>query len=753
MSEFNIKAIRPSVPQQIYEELNQCVAFGDRHVTARTEHDGQTGYLLGGLLVKDILETSLSEDTIGKLSNALDNDNVRYALFPNDIRLGQLPLILTDGVRNYIKSNLPELIESKNVHWRVFFLPDNIDPDDNEMACSEVLVENNEPISLDFNELETYFHDHGEVLSQTDEDMFDDSVENPTDSNENTPVSKADDDVDHLDDDNDLPDVNSSSFDFSEDEIEAAQGTFSSNDTEENEKKVNKNEDKEASDSAVNISSTEQNPLNNLSEEDEENPLFETQVHETLKETNSTNAKPSNETNKATMENDSEDTNELDDMDDFIDNQDGLEHMAIPNHFKEMLDTIYIGQFNDFPKDNVYKDTSELMRKEIKNANEMIKSYNQDIKRGAIMIYEKYMDKSYKSLKAATDSENGNKEIQNRRFAMEREIQSINQERNNLVDKRKKELEEYFFGERLEEFKQQILSTLRQKHIDENYENEVDKPLAKYENKIKPDYDERVVIARDQFNTWVQNIEETAKTRDQNQAIEKAAMFIETKKAEAKSNVEDINKKLLELNDNYIKLESQHRANENLRETLGSDLLTDEEAQAYKEKLKQAADKKAKLESDIEELKKSNEQRIKDIESSKNDEITQIKSDHDSIIEKYEKEKSELNSSLEKTNSEREKLTQRASKQRNKTIGTGIGAFVLSGLIFGGVALGINSHNHATQEQIDKQEKIANEQKSKVKSTEKDLEKLKKDNQKQQDKIKEQQKEIDKKDKKDKKKK
>ncbi|MGC9651068.1 hypothetical protein ACO2FA_13395 [Staphylococcus warneri] len=47
--------------------------------------------------------------------------------------------------------------------------------------------------------------------------------------------------------------------------------------------------------------------------------------------------------NKATIEeNDSEDTNELDDLVDFFDNRDGLEHMAIPCHFR-MLDSIFIG--------------------------------------------------------------------------------------------------------------------------------------------------------------------------------------------------------------------------------------------------------------------------------------------------------------------------------------------------------------------------------------------------------------------------
>ncbi|WP_281512791.1 hypothetical protein, partial [Mammaliicoccus vitulinus] len=99
MSEFNLKNLEPSVPQRIYSELNESVNFGDVEATAKTEYEEQSGYLLGGLLLTDILSTSLSEDTIGKLSNALSSDNVSYAVFPNDIRKGQLPLILTNQVR------------------------------------------------------------------------------------------------------------------------------------------------------------------------------------------------------------------------------------------------------------------------------------------------------------------------------------------------------------------------------------------------------------------------------------------------------------------------------------------------------------------------------------------------------------------------------------------------------------------------------------------------------------------------------
>lgn len=754
MSEFNIKHLDPSVPQRVYSELNDSVNFGDTEATARTVVDGKTGYLLGGLLLSDILSSSLSEDTIGRLSNALSSDNVSYAVFPNDIRKGQIPLILTDKVRNYINNNLTQLAQSNSVKWRVFFLPDGIDPDDNELAQSEIIEgEDGQPLGLNLNDLEDYFKNNGQVNNIDDDDMFDTEAENATPKVEDEAQPENSDE----NDDNDLledgtPDVDK--FDFGDDQMEASQGAFDPNEEASNDEETS-NDKEEQKEPKKDVS----NPLNNIEDEDEEGTFFD----------NSTESEKSSNTQapKSTSDNQNENVEATEQQTEgshkeiYQESSKVKPYMAIPDTLQTILNDIYIGRFNDFPEDEVYKESNKVMRKEIKNANDKIEKLTNDIKRSAKELYFNYMTKSYETITATIDIENGNPKVIEQRQKVSQDEAQIEREFKDIVRQKKEKLEENFYGEQLEAYKQEVLAKIKQDFEYNYYHIRVKEPLKEYENELSQEYDAKKTNVRGAFDAWLTNVEDTALDKDRNKAIQQVSHYIENEMRKANDIVSDIDDHLVNMNDQYLKIESINKSKESLKESMRSELLTDEEAQAYKHRLKEVADEKTKLEKNFEDLKKQHEEDKKQQQAEQAQAIENMKSDHSEVVENKQKENEKLSTELSDLKSTRDKLKEDKRKHRKKQIGTGIGGFVISALIFGGVAFGTHGQNKDMEEKIDSQTKVANEQKAKAEKNQDELDKLKKQSKAEKEKqdkiIADQKKEIedakkDKKDKKDKKK-
>lgn len=754
MSEFNIKHLDPSVPQRVYSELNDSVNFGDTEATARTVVDGKTGYLLGGLLLSDILSSSLSEDTIGRLSNALSSDNVSYAVFPNDIRKGQIPLILTDKVRNYINNNLTQLAQSNSVKWRVFFLPDGIDPDDNELAQSEIIEgEDGQPLGLNLNDLEDYFKNNGQVNNIDDDDMFDTEAENATPKVEDEAQPENSDE----NDDNDLledgtPDVDK--FDFGDDQMEASQGAFDPNEEASNDEETS-NDKEEQKEPKKDVS----NPLNNIEDEDEEGTFFD----------NSTESEKSSNTQapKSTSDNQNENVEATEQQTEgshkeiYQESSKVKPYMAIPDTLQTILNDIYIGRFNDFPEDEVYKESNKVMRKEIKNANDKIEKLTNDIKRSAKELYFNYMTKSYETITATIDIENGNPKVIEQRQKVSQDEAQIEREFKDIVRQKKEKLEENFYGEQLEAYKQEVLAKIKQDFEYNYYHIRVKEPLKEYENELSQEYDAKKTNVRGAFDAWLTNVEDTALDKDRNKAIQQVSHYIENEMRKANDIVSDIDDHLVNMNDQYLKIESINKSKESLKESMRSELLTDEEAQAYKHRLKEVADEKTKLEKNFEDLKKQHEEDKKQQQAEQAQAIENMKSDHSEVVENKQKENEKLSTELSDLKSTRDKLKEDKRKHRKKQIGTGIGGFVISALIFGGVAFGTHGQNKDMEEKIDSQTKVANEQKAKAEKTQDELDKLEKQSKAEKEKqdkiIADQKKEIedakkDKKDKKDKKK-
>lgn len=747
MSEFNIKHLDPSVPQRVYSELNDSVNFGDTEATSRTVVDGKTGYLLGGLLLSDILNSSLSEDTIGRLSNALSSDNVSYAVFPNDIRKGQIPLILTNKVRNYINNNLTQLAQSNSVKWRVFFLPDGIDPDDNELAQSEIIEdEDGQPLGLNLNDLEDYFKNNGQVNNIDDDDMFDTEAENATAKVEDEAQSENSDE----NEDNDLledgtPDVDK--FDFGDEQMEASQGAFDPNEEA-------SNDEEEQTEPKNDVS----NPLNNI--EDEEEETFFDNSTESEKSSNTQAPKPTSDNQNENVEAIELQT-EGSHKEIYQESSKVKPYMAIPDTLQTILNDIYIGRFNDFPEDEVYKESNKVMRKEIKNANDKIEKSTNDIKRSAKELYFNYMTKSYETITATIDIENGNPKVIEQRQKVSQDEAQIEREFKDIVRQKKEKLEENFYGEQLEAYKQEVLAKIKQDFEYNYYHIRVKEPLKEYENELSQEYDAKKTNIRGAFDAWLTNVEDTALDKDRNKAIQQVSHYIENEMRKANDIVSDIDDHLVNMNDQYLKIESINKSKESLKESMRSELLTDEEAQAYKHRLKEVADEKTKLEKNFEDLKKQHEEDKKQQQAEQAQAIENMKSDHSEVVENKQKENEKLSTELSDLKSTRDKLKEDKRKHRKKQIGTGIGGFVISALIFGGVAFGTHGQNKDMEEKIDSQTKVANEQKAKAEKTQDELDKLEKQSKAEKEKqdkiIADQKKEIedakkDKKDKKDKKK-
>ena len=160
MAVFDVKSFNPSEPFSLYSDLNMHVNMGESYATSELTTDEGKYYLLGGLDVNNLNEAGLSEETIGRLTNALDAANIKYALFPGDQRNGYLPLILDKKARAYIETELNEILENQYIHWYIFKLPTDIDPDDNERSGSEIVrnKEDNEKMTIAYNDIATYLH-------------------------------------------------------------------------------------------------------------------------------------------------------------------------------------------------------------------------------------------------------------------------------------------------------------------------------------------------------------------------------------------------------------------------------------------------------------------------------------------------------------------------------------------------------------------------------------------------------------------
>lgn len=693
--EFNLKNLEPSDPIELYNRLEKLVRFGDLHATVRGEKDDVEGYFLGGLLVNDIKKSSVSSETINKLYSALKSYELNHAILPEDIYKGQIPLVLDDQTRSYLRKNLEELIEYENLSWRIFFIPMKIDVDDEELMHAEIVFEqdtesedNYHYVSIHYSRIEAYLNElvsDNEITYDTSfikKSINDDSDANeePTDEPETSKeVSRKKENDDTLD-----------QFNFDDDASEE-ETVKEANQSQDNDETENISDDNESLSKEPEVSKDDDEPLIEDNKDDE------------------------------TIESDI-DIQDLDVASEFTE---------IPPELQATLNDFYLGRFNEFENVDPNDTTHVILQKEIRNANNVIQVKENDFKRKAKQIYMQYMSESYNEINKAIDVENGDDVVKNKHLEMQDRKKELDVELQKRIEQQKQELVHDFWNRHFETFKEQTLAGLKLKFEKEEYYNLVAEPLERYEEAERNrNEDAKFEITHEQSN-WLDSIKTDAITKDRNNAIMEVQNYLEGSKQQVQNEIKELDTKMTELNERYIQYEYSKKAEERLRNTVGSDLYTDEQAKKYKKQYEMTEKEK---ESAISELQSLKSQYKKDMETKTkehNDFKKEIETSHQSVLKSKEDKLSSLNEKLTNVQSENEKnkakLDNSNKKKKKQLYGTGIGAFLISTVIFGGAALGIHSQNENAQEKLDAKDKVVQQQKDEASKNKEELEKIKKD--------------------------
>lgn len=739
---LNIRNLPISEPITLYADLNKAIEYGEGYATTKIKPEYESelgeGYLLGGLEVTNLNDAGLNEETLARLSNALDTDNVRYALFPNDQRRGQLPLILDERTRSYITSHLEELISNNFVKWHLYVLPNDIDPDNNEKSGSiKVTDSDDEPLVVNYEKIAMYLELYGYVNDNDEDEAFEDVPEED---------EALDNDVDEEISDEEarrrksieLPSVNNDPDNyykelFFEDEEETEEDEDEQEDVPDEEEKASILED-ESEETDSNGESEEQideeSKENLLNFEDEEDINFD-------------------EENNVTSAVESSEKNAVDEVNETV-----REYTSAPPELDELLNSVKIPRFNEFPSEGIHEVTKNTIQKEIDDANSRIEVLEEDIKREAKKVYQEYMANSFESINKELDIENGNDTVTNFYNKVKQKQEEFDNKLEQDVENRRLELREEFYGPKLEDYKQELLAKARQWHEDEHFEDEVENPLKKYREERESHYSNKKRDERSEFDLWAETMEDVAKGKDQADAIIRANEVIQQATVNAQKDIKQSQERIDDIYHELTLIEYQQRSEENIRKSVGQSLHTDEQAKIYQKEVEQLLTERASTETEhkkyITEMKEKEklekEQHQKDIQ--------EIEDNHKKILEDYKdqidainKEKQEISQSYND-----EKLINNNDKKKS-IFKFGIPSFLAAALLFGGGGAIISNVGDSEQEQeMKKQSNKIEEQEKSIKSKEKELEEQQKAQEKQEDELNKAKKEAEeaKKDKKDK---
>lgn len=711
--EFNLKNIEVRDPNRLYYELDKLVRFGDDHVTIKGEKDGVQGFYLGGLLLNDIKKSSVSSETIGDLYSAIRTKEISHAMLPNDVRKGQIPLILDDHSSIYLKKNLNELVEQGNLSWRMFFVPIEDDIQDASLLGAEMLLDDSEDdysyLSLNYEDVERYLY------KMLDDKMDEIDLEKMSLNMINSETSG----VNHEETTNN-------------DSVESIDELSFSNEDEEDQEMESENQ--------IDTQSTEDvHPIDQMVQDSEDTLPSEQETIDNMDE-------PKNEEND----------------DDINNNQYKVmtnEYTMMPQELESILGSFKLRRFEEFDQLEEEDTTHVILQKEVKNANQIIDEHEQNIIRKAKQLYFQYMDQSYAKINQVIDVDQGDEIVKNKHNESIERKNELDETFNNNVEMHKQKLEDKFWNESFNIYKEQILAGLQIQFEKEEYYNLVAEPLERFKAQEKERIEEQKFEVTHETSNWFDAVKNKAIMQDRNNAIIEVQKYLDASMKQVQEEVENLDKKMNAQNERFIKYEYGKKAEERLRNTVGSDLYTDEQAKQYKKQFELTEKQKEDLTTELKDLKAKYETDIEAKDKENKDFKEEIESNHKQVIEAKDKELNDLNqnvSNLETENEENKKqLDKTKQTQRKKILGTSIGAFALSTLIFGGTALGIYGHSKGVEEELDSQSKIVEQHKDEANKNKEKIEKIKKEKEeeakKQQKIIDDQKKKIDKKDKKDKK--
>ncbi|MCD8845177.1 hypothetical protein [Staphylococcus gallinarum] len=708
MGAFSVKKIEVSEPITMYSDLENAIEFGESFATSRIEDSEGKGYLLGGLEVSNLNESNLSEETIARLSNALEAGNISYALFPGDQRKGRLPLILDKNSRLFLETTLKELIENPHVKWYLYKLPGDIDPDNNETRGSSFVLDDEErPVVLEFKDIERYLANFGFVEEQASSNIFDTS---------NDEESSSDDQNPNVDETNSHDTYYENVFGDEEDETESEDASDYDDSAEDFTVMFNNDEENEKDEAT--FTESEKDEILDL---DDEEPIVDepNESEEIVERDQSDNNQDLKETKDIEQE-------------EIVEN--ASEYVALPNEVKEIINRIELPKFSDFPTDSIYKVTANTMQKEVKDANTKIANIENNIKREAIKLYRTNMANSYESIASELNTETGNEIVKNYYQTTIKDQNDLDIEFDNDVKEKESKLIDEFYGPRFENYKAEVLAKLQSWFEDEHYDEFVSEPLENYKNKRKEFYNDRKVDKLTQFNTWVKSLETTAIGKDQQQAMLAIDDYVNNQIGLAMSHINALQERLDEVNHSLTQTEYQQKANENLRETVGKNLETDEQAKLYKKERDKALEQKIKLDTQFEEFKASVEEKTRKTKEDNEKKLIDMKAQHKNEIEEYKSKQTELEKQRKAEEAKASQTTDEINKKaKTKAVKFAGIAAVASALIFGGgTALSLNGKDsdheqkiESQQNQIEKSKDKLKEQEQQIKSKDEEIQKAK----------------------------
>lgn len=683
--DINLKNIDTRNSSDLYRELEKLVKFKDYHAVVKDEEN----FYVGGLTIKDIKKASVSQEDIQKLHTGLKDRNISYAIKDSDVNSSYIPLILNDHTRSFLRKNLKGLLSTENLNWRIFYIPYEIIDNNVYLKNAEILVDDSDeygdtPYALSYEGIEIKLKEIIRLDSKGDELVLNDEVDN--DEYKEILGSVSFDNDSNTEDDTDI-----------------------------------KNE----------IVQDDENSSVSLDSEEKTENTSEHNIDESLLSEN-------NISDEVVDESDEHISHSIIDKEDT----------KIPPEIESFLGDIYLGRFNEYESLDDADTTHILMQKEIKNANDTIAVREQNIKRKAKELFFRYMEQSVKKINEVIDIENGDDLIKNKYLESIDEKRKLDQLLEENINFHKNELEEAFWGKHFETYKEKTMAGLKLQFEKEEYYNLVSEPLENFISSESHRIDNQKDRIEYENQKWIESIKNSALESDRDNAVIEVEEYINKAIKNCQKEISDLEKKMQDYNERFLKHEYAKRAEENLRNTVGSDLYTDEEAKRYKKRFEQSQEEKIEISQKLEELEDKYisdfENMKKERESIKND----IEENHKKVLSEKENELNELRnktSKLEDENESNKKLLSNSSKKaKRKIIGTSIAAFILVAG-FGGTTLSSHNNNKEIQEKIESQNKIIKSKNEEVNKRESEIKKMQENVDKQNKVIAQQKKDLDKK--------
>lgn len=690
MAVINIKRLSPSEPNSLYSDLDYAIRNAMKGTTAKVERGNHVLFLLGGLHVKNLNDSGLSEETIGRLLAALESENVTYALLPEDQRNGYLPLILTKQTRAYIENDLPELINNDRVKWYIYELNSRIDPDDNERAGSTLVVdENDTPITLKYSEITPYFDEHGFIAeSGTEDDLFDEDIvetermnqveeEKPKEKDPYLDLGVAVEEHQFIEKEEDNENKELS-------ELQEMEELFGNSNSDEDVKEVQ--------DESISKTSSD------LFDEGIES---EDKLSEGLKDD--------------TLDNNTDaiDDSEMSELQNpyVMMSDDANQSQKLPEGLQRVLDSIKLPKFSEYKGTHLYPKSTEILKSTVSDMNSMIEGMEYDIKQDITNEYFTLMSDAFESTMRELDVETGADVVRERyQSLLDREIEIENELQTKANDELQK-LRDDFFGPQFQAYVDEWMATARQRFEEEYYAERVVLPHESIKEELARVSDEKKVEARTEYYDWRDNVKEVSIGTDQVKIVEMLSKKVSQKIEEKRPHIKELQSQILEIKRDLIAHETTAIATDNMREHVNNVFNIDEKVQMFKSERDDALAEVAKLTATLEsELKRieAEKQRLqeekdlnKEFLEQEKERIINMKSEMDAtpIVKIIEKEiQSASSTPVSNTNgSQQAKVVDTASVSNSKHKGldyTKAGLAGLTALLLGfGTWFGIENLN------------------------------------------------------------